>query len=399
MRSVEHLKTLCCLGLHSRERDHGAHASPPCMRSSLTAGRASTFLRWAKLMGVVPRAPGGDLALSRAPHSGARRARPRASVDRSAASSRDRLDSEPERPRLQARGKLIILRDRSAARSRWSPERDDRRRRAHLRRSGAHHAHAAPVPSKPMTSNVYIYCRPWLAQALRPASPAAAAQAYEERPGIAGPSVLSGQLIVTAGGDVVHQTRIPPSICSSLSKKAGNRALQLPAPIQKSSSTASSAHRTAAFVSLPHAGFISVWGPHGRCEKCADTGEARTWRKLAKDPRGGVSSPCRSSSHEHPIAHVHGAHSPDERRHPGTGQRRRQARPGQNETPDRARASALGNRAVADLTRKLYQELSTSTIIGFELGASNLAERDARERTRTNAGPRSEDASRFAREI
>ena len=46
--------------------------------------------------------------------------------------------------------------------------------------------------------------RPWLATALRPASPGLAAEGNEERPGITGPSVLSGQLIVTAGGDIVH---------------------------------------------------------------------------------------------------------------------------------------------------------------------------------------------------
>ena len=204
---------------------------------------------------------------------------------------------------------------------------------------------------------------PWLAQALRPASPAAAAEAYEERPGIAGPSVLSGQLIVTAGGDVVHQTRTAEHLLVTL-EEGGQRGPALPAPIKK---------LVDRIVGAPHGSFCEP-PPMRVSSPCGVHTVAAKWlipagtnlAEVAKDPRGRLIA-VSIELHEHPIAHaariLRMSGATPAQVNAGVklalGKTKRQI----------AHELSIRELSVADLTRKLYQTLDVHN--SAELGAES----------------------------
>jgi hypothetical protein len=203
--------------------------------------------------------------------------------------------------------------------------------------------------------------RPWLAQALRPAPAAAAADGDEERPGMAGPPVLSGQLIVTACGDVVHQTRTAEHLLVTL-EAGGQRCLALPAQIKK---------LVDRIVAWPH-GSLCEPPPVRVSSPCGVHTVAAKWlvpagtslADAAKDPRGRLIA-VSIELHEHPIAHA------------ARILRMSGATPAQvhagiklalgKTKPQIAHELSIRESSVADLTRKLYQTLDVHN--SAELGA------------------------------
>jgi DNA-binding CsgD family transcriptional regulator len=193
--------------------------------------------------------------------------------------------------------------------------------------------------------------RPWLAHAMRPASPAAAADGDEERPGIAGPPVLSGQLIVTAGGDVVHQTRTAEHLLFTL-EGGGQRCPALPAPIKKLVDRIVVAPR-GRLCEPPPVRVSSPCGVHTVAAKwLIPVGTSPA--DAAKDPKGHLIA-VSIELHEHPIAHA------------ARILRMSGATPAQvhagiklalgKTKPQIAHDLSIRESSVADLTRKLYQTL------------------------------------------
>ena len=191
--------------------------------------------------------------------------------------------------------------------------------------------------------------RPWLATALRPDSAGRAAEGDEERPGIAGPSVLSGQLIVTAGGDVVHQTQTAEHLLATL-VGGGQPGPALPALIKKI---------VERIVGAPHGSLheplrtqvSSPCGVHTVDAKWlipAGTSPA----EVVKDPKGRLIA-VSIELHEHPIAHA------------ARILRMSGATPAQvsagiklalgKTKPQIAHELSIRESSVADLARKLYQ--------------------------------------------
>ena len=203
--------------------------------------------------------------------------------------------------------------------------------------------------------------RPWLAQALRPTSPDAVAEGDEERPGMAGPSVLRGQLIVTAGGDVVHQTRTVEHLLVTLERN-GQRGAALPAPIKK---------LVDRIVGSPP-GSLCEPPPMRVSSPCGVHTVDAKWlipagtipADPAKDPKGRLIA-VSIELHEHPIAHA------------ARILRISGATPAQvnagiklalgKTKPEIAHELSIRESSVADLIRKLYQTLDVHN--SAELGA------------------------------
>jgi DNA-binding CsgD family transcriptional regulator len=193
--------------------------------------------------------------------------------------------------------------------------------------------------------------RPWLATALRPASPGPLTEGNEERPGIAGPSVLSGQLIVTVGGDIVHLTRSAEHLLVTL-EGGTRRGPALPAPIKK---------LVERIVGVPH-GSLCEPGPTRVSSPCGVHTIDAKWlisagaspMEVAKDPTGQLIA-VSIELHEHPIAHA------------ARILRMSGATPAQvsagiklalgKTKPQIAHELSIRESSVADLTRKLYQTL------------------------------------------
>jgi hypothetical protein len=194
--------------------------------------------------------------------------------------------------------------------------------------------------------------RPWLAQALRPASTSAREEGDEERPGIAGPSVLSGQLIVTACGDVVHQTRSAEHLLVTLGG-GGQRSPALPALIKKLIDRIVGASQ----------GSVSEPPPVRVSSQCGVHTVAVRWLiplgasrgETVKDPKERLIA-VSIELHEHPIAHA------------ARILRMSGATPAQvnagiklalgKTKPQIAHELSIRESSVADLTRKLYQTLN-----------------------------------------
>ncbi len=77
-----------------------------------------------------------------------------------------------------------------------------------------------------------IRLRPWLVRALRPRSQACANEPFEQRFGVVGMPVLSAQAILTASGDVVHQSGAAEHLFSTLEGR-GRRSAPPPLAITK----------------------------------------------------------------------------------------------------------------------------------------------------------------------
>jgi hypothetical protein len=212
--------------------------------------------------------------------------------------------------------------------------------------------------------------RPGLALALRPAS-AAAVDGGEERPGIAGPSVLSGQLIVTAGGDVVHQTRTAEHLLVTL-EGYGQRGPALPPPIKRLVDRIVGAPQ-GSHCEPPPMQVSTPCGVHTVAAKWlipAGTSAA----DMAKDPKGRLIA-VSIELHEHPIAHA------------ARILRMSGATPAQvcagvklalgKTKPQIAHELSIRESSVADLTRKLYQtlEVHNSAELGARIWLSAMQER------------------------
>jgi hypothetical protein len=203
--------------------------------------------------------------------------------------------------------------------------------------------------------------RPWLATALRPASQGPAAEGNEERPGIAGPSVWSGQLIVTAGGDIVHQTRTAEHLLVTLE---GGRppGPALPTPIKKLVERTAGAPNSSICEPAPMR-VSSPCGVHTIDAKwLIPAGASPT--DVAQDPKERLIA-VSIELHEHPIAHA------------ARILRMSGATPAQvnagiklalgKTKPQIAHELSIRASSVADLTRKLYQTLEVHN--SAELGA------------------------------
>jgi hypothetical protein len=193
--------------------------------------------------------------------------------------------------------------------------------------------------------------RPWLATALRPESPGRAAEGNEERPGIAGPSVLSGQLIVTAGGDVVHQTRTAEHLLATLIG-GGQPGPALPAPIKEIVERIVGAAR-GSLHEPPPTQVSSRCGVHTVDAKWLIPAGASP-ADVAKDPNGRLIA-VSIELHEHPIAHA-------ARILRASGATPAQVSAGiklalGKTKPQIAHELSIRESSVADLTRKLYQTL------------------------------------------
>jgi hypothetical protein len=212
--------------------------------------------------------------------------------------------------------------------------------------------------------------RPGLAHALRPAS-AVAAEGGEERPGVAGPSVLSGQLIVTAGGDVVHQTQTAEHLLVTL-EGCGQRGPALPPPIKRLVDRIVGAPQ-GSLCEPPPMRVSTPCGVHTVAAKWlipADTSPA----DVAKDPKGRLIA-VSIELHEHPIAHA------------ARILRMSGATPAQvsagvklalgKTKPQIAHELSIRESSVADLTRKLYQTLDVhnSAELGARIWLSAMQER------------------------
>lgn len=203
--------------------------------------------------------------------------------------------------------------------------------------------------------------RPWLAQALRPASPAAPAEGDEERPEIAGRSVLSGQLIVTACGDVVHQTRTAEHLLVTL-EGGGQRSPALPASIKKLVDRVVGAPE-GSLCEPPPVRVSSPCGVHTVAAKWLIPSGASP-ADTVKDPKGRLIA-VSIELHEHPIAHA------------ARILRMSGATPAQvnagiklalgKTKPQIAHELSIRESSVADLTKKLYQTLNVHN--SAELGA------------------------------
>jgi hypothetical protein len=220
--------------------------------------------------------------------------------------------------------------------------------------------------------------RPWLATALRPESPRRAAEGNEERPRIASPSVLRGQLIVTAGGDVVHQTRTAAHLLATL-VGGGQLGPALPAPIKKI---------VERIVGAPD-GSLHEPPPTQVSSRCGVHTVDAKWlipagispAAVAKDPKGRLIA-VSIELHEHPIAQA------------ARILRMSGATPAQvsagiklalgKTKPQIAQELRIRESSVADLTRKLYQTLDVHN--SAELGTRIWLGRNPGQRSGTDAG-------------
>jgi hypothetical protein len=221
MNAVEHLKALCSLGL------------PPgsAMISLMPLLREIVPHHWMRF-GILAHDAESFDGFPEAPGSVPYRPRNPSDEPRSALAWIGERRDEGIRANLHAfgRGPLEIP---------CRPSQDDGRWILDATIGEAGKSYATLELSRPRAARPFMSdeikrlesLRPWLVQALRPKSLRSPGEADEERFGVVGLPVLSAQAIVTAGGDVVHQTGAaePLLITLEASIRCG---LALPPPIK-----------------------------------------------------------------------------------------------------------------------------------------------------------------------
>jgi DNA-binding CsgD family transcriptional regulator len=223
---------------------------------------------------------------------------------------------------------------------------------------------ARPRGAKPFTADDVQRLdplRPWLAHAIRPAARTQARREDEERPGIVGLPVLSGQLIVTVGGAVVHQTRTADHLL--LFVEGGvRRGDALPQPVAKLVQRIVGA-ANGRLCEPPRMRVSSPYGVHTLEAKWLIPAGAAP-ADVAKDPKGCLIA-VSIELHEHPVAHAARALR-------SSGATPAQVKVGVKlalgkTKPEIADAFGVKESTVADLTRKLYRTLDVHN--SAELGA------------------------------